>query len=95
MTKEKTSRRPRSKALAAVHETAAGRHRLNIIDAATTREFDAVCLTPVEKLTPDEIRAAHASARRSRSPSSRIISTCPRASSANGSAGTKDPTGPR
>jgi putative transcriptional regulator len=56
MTKEKTGR-PRSKALAAVHETAAGLHRLKIIDAATMREFDAMCLTPVEKLTPDEIRA--------------------------------------
>lgn len=57
MTKETTTRRPRSKALAAVHETAAGLHRLELIDAATMREFDALCLTPVEKLTPDEIRA--------------------------------------
>ena len=32
------------------------------------REFDAMCLTPVEKLTPDEIRVAHASARRSHEP---------------------------
>jgi putative transcriptional regulator len=29
------------------------------------RELDAMCLTPVEKLTPAEIRTAHASARRS------------------------------
>ena len=57
MTKEKTTHRPRSKALATVHETAAGLHRLQIIDTATMREFDAMCLTPVEKLTPDEIRA--------------------------------------
>jgi putative transcriptional regulator len=57
MTKQTTTHRPRSKALAAVHETAAGLHRLEIIDTATMREFDAMCLTPVEKLTPDEIRA--------------------------------------
>ena len=56
MTKEKTTHRPRSKALAAVHETAAGLHRLQIIDTATMREFDAMCLTPVEKLTPDGAR---------------------------------------
>jgi putative transcriptional regulator len=57
MTKQTTTRRPRSEALAAVHETAAGLHRLEIIDVSTMREFDAMCLTPVEKLTPDEIRA--------------------------------------
>ena len=56
MTEEKTGRRPRSKALAAVHETAAGLHRLKIIDARTMREFDAMCLTPAEKLAPEEIR---------------------------------------
>lgn len=57
MTKQTTTHRHRSKALAAVHETAAGLRRLELIDAATMREFDAMCLTPVEKLTPNEIRA--------------------------------------
>jgi len=27
------------------------------VDKATMREFDALCLTPVEPLTPEEIRA--------------------------------------
>ena len=57
MTKHTTPHRPRNKALAAVHETAAALHRLELVDASTMREFDAMCLTPVEKLTPDEIRA--------------------------------------
>ncbi len=57
MTRQTTTRRPRSKALASVHETAAGLHHLGLIDASTMREFDAMCLTPVEKLSPDEIRA--------------------------------------
>jgi len=57
MTKHTTPHRPSSKALAAVHETAAALHRLELVDASTMREFDAMCLTPVEKLTPDEIRA--------------------------------------
>jgi putative transcriptional regulator len=43
--------------LAAVHEAAADLHRLGIVDKGTMREFDALCLTPVEPLAPDEIRA--------------------------------------
>jgi putative transcriptional regulator len=40
-----------------VHETAAGLHRVGVIDKATMREFDALCLTPVQPLSPTEIRA--------------------------------------
>jgi putative transcriptional regulator len=47
----------RNDALAAVHETAAGLHRAGLIDRATMREFDALCLTLVEKLSPEDIRA--------------------------------------
>jgi putative transcriptional regulator len=43
--------------LASVHETAAGLHRVGVIDKATMREFDALCLTPVQPLSPDEIRS--------------------------------------
>lgn len=43
--------------LASVHETARGLKRLGMIDKATMREFDALCLTPVEPLAPEEIRA--------------------------------------
>ncbi len=43
--------------LASVHKTAAGLHVAGLVDKATMREFDALCLTPVEPLTPDEIRA--------------------------------------
>jgi len=39
-----------------VHETASALHRAGLVDLATMREFDALCLTPVEKLSPDEIR---------------------------------------
>ncbi len=42
---------------ASVHKTAAGLHKAGLVDKATMREFDALCLTPVEPLTPDEIRA--------------------------------------
>jgi hypothetical protein len=44
-------------AMAAVHETAAGLHRAGGIDRRTMRKFDALCLTPVQKMTPRKIRA--------------------------------------
>lgn len=43
--------------LASVHKTAAGLHEAVLMDKATMREFDALCLTQVEPLTPEEIRA--------------------------------------
>ena len=43
--------------LASVHKTATGLHKAGLVDKATMREFDALCLTPVETLTAEEIRA--------------------------------------
>ena len=43
--------------LASVHRTAAGLHDAGLLEKATMREFDALCLTPVRSLTGDEIRA--------------------------------------
>lgn len=43
--------------LASVHKTAAGLHRAGAIDKATMREFDVLCLTPVEPMAPSEIKA--------------------------------------
>jgi putative transcriptional regulator len=50
-------RKTESGILASVHAAASGLHRAEIIDKATMREFDALCLAPVEKLAPQEIRA--------------------------------------
>jgi putative transcriptional regulator len=50
-------RKTENSILASVHKTAAGLHRAGLVDKATMREFDAICLTPVESLSPDEIRA--------------------------------------
>ncbi|MFZ0927644.1 MAG: DNA-binding transcriptional regulator [Syntrophobacteraceae bacterium] len=44
-----------SDALEALHETAQGLHRIGLIDAKTMRDFDASCLTSVEKLSAKEI----------------------------------------
>ena len=43
--------------LASVHATAAGLYKAGLFDRTTMREFDSLCLTPVEPLTPEEIRA--------------------------------------
>lgn len=53
----RTNRKAESGILATVHETAAGLHGIGIIDKSTMREFDALCLTPIEPLSPEQIRA--------------------------------------
>ena len=45
-----------SDALAAVHETAFGLREASVIDKRTMKTFDEMCLTPVEDLTPEQIR---------------------------------------
>ena len=50
-------RKAESSILASVHETATGLLGAGLIDKATLREFDALCLSPVEPLAPEEIRA--------------------------------------
>ncbi|MDE2466028.1 MAG: DNA-binding transcriptional regulator [Alphaproteobacteria bacterium] len=52
-----TKRKVENSILASVHKTAAGLHKAGLVDKATMREFDVLCLTPVEALTPEEIRA--------------------------------------
>lgn len=49
-------RKYKSDALAAVHETAVGLHETGVMDRRTMKAFDEMCLTPVEELTPEEIR---------------------------------------
>lgn len=53
----KTTGEKDSAILATVRETAAGLHRAGVIDKETMRAFDALCLTPVVPMAPEEIRA--------------------------------------
>ncbi len=46
----------KSEALAAVHEAALGLAEAGAMSKRTMREFDQMCLTPVEDLAPEEIR---------------------------------------
>ena len=47
----------KSEALAAAHETALGLTEAGVMTRRTMRAFDEMCLTPVEDMTPEEIRA--------------------------------------
>lgn len=47
----------KSEAFAAVHEMMEGFHESGAIDKQTMREFDEACLTSVDALAPEEIRA--------------------------------------
>lgn len=51
------TRDPESDILAVVHESVAGLHKIGLVDQATMRHFDALCLTPVQPMTPEEIKA--------------------------------------
>jgi len=39
-----------------VHDTADGLHKAGVIDTQTMREFDALCLPPVEHYTAEQIK---------------------------------------
>src|SRR5258708_37444114 len=49
-------RQYRSVLMASIHETAEGLHAAGVMDKRTMREFDELCLTPVQPLKPEEIR---------------------------------------
>ncbi len=49
--------RAKSEVLGSLHEMMRGLADAGAVDTATMREFDALCLTPVEPLTPADIRA--------------------------------------
>jgi putative transcriptional regulator len=51
------AKRHKSDALAAVHETALGLEEAGVLSRRSMRAFDAMCLTPVEPLSPEQIRA--------------------------------------
>ena len=46
-----------SEVLASVHETALGMTEAGVMSKRTMKAFDEMCLTPVQDLAPEEIRA--------------------------------------
>ena len=51
------AKRYKSEALAAAHETALGMTEAGVMSKRTMRAFDEMCLTPVEEMPPEKIRA--------------------------------------
>lgn len=49
-------RKIKSAILEAVHETTRGLHASGVMEQVTLREFDRLCLTPIEALQPAEIK---------------------------------------
>ena len=47
----------RRDALGAIHEVASDLHDASVMSKRTLRKFDELCLTPVEPMEPEEIRA--------------------------------------
>ena len=47
----------RSPLMASIHETAEGLHAAGVLEKRMMRDFDDLCLTPVQPLKPTEIRA--------------------------------------
>ncbi|MDE0389845.1 MAG: helix-turn-helix domain-containing protein, partial [Rhodospirillales bacterium] len=47
----------KSEALAAAHEAALGLAEAGLMSKRTMRKFDEMCLTPVEDMPPEKIRA--------------------------------------
>lgn len=50
------TKRYRSDAMAAIHETMESLHEIGAINKKTMHQFDESCLTPIHPLTPEEIR---------------------------------------
>lgn len=68
-------RKTRSAILAAVHETAKGLHDAGVMDQVTLREFDRLCLPPVEPLAPEQIRQIREAARVSQAVFAKLLNT--------------------
>ncbi|MBQ0961800.1 DNA-binding transcriptional regulator [Ideonella sp. 4Y11] len=65
----------RSPVLSAVLDTARGLHRAGVMDTITLREFDQLCLPPVEPLEPAQIRQIRESHRVSQAVFARLLNT--------------------
>ncbi|WP_017749167.1 hypothetical protein, partial [Scytonema hofmannii] len=53
----------KSAILEAVQETAKGLHKAGVMDRVTLREFDRLCLPPIEPLEPKQTKQIRESAR--------------------------------
>lgn len=68
-------RKTKSAILEAVHQTAKGLHKAGVMDQVTLREFDRLCLPPVEPLEPDQIKKIREATRVSQAVFAALLNT--------------------
>jgi len=68
-------RKTKSAILEAVHETAKGLHKAGVMDQITLREFDSMCLPPVEPLEAEQIKQIRKKSRVSQAVFARVLNT--------------------
>lgn len=65
----------KSAIIEAVHQTAQGFHRAGAMDQLTMREFDRLCLPPIEPLEPEQIKQIRKAANVSQSVFAALLNT--------------------
>ena len=68
-------RKTKSTILEAVHDTAKGLHKAGVMDQVTLREFDRLCLPPIEPLEPEQIKQIREATRVSQAVFAAILNT--------------------
>ena len=68
-------RKTKSTILEAVHDTAKGLHKAGVLDQVTLREFDRLCLPPIEPLGPEQIKQIREATRVSQAGFAPILNT--------------------
>jgi putative transcriptional regulator len=68
-------RKTKSAILEAVHQTAKGLHKAGVMDQVTLREFDRLCLPPVEPLEPEQIKQIREASRVSQAVFAALLNT--------------------
>jgi putative transcriptional regulator len=74
-TSRATAPRAKSRIKEAVHETAAGLHRLGFIDQRRMRQYDALCLQPVPDYDAERIKALRSKLKLSQSVLASVLNT--------------------
>ncbi len=67
----------KSEIAAAMHEMMSGMYEAGVVSKDTMREFDELCLTPIEKLSPEQIKAIREENQASQSVFARYLNVSP------------------
>ena len=68
-------RKTKSHILDAVHDTAKGLHKAGVMNQVTLREFDQLCLSPIEPLQPEQIKQIREATRVSQAVFAKLLNT--------------------